>query len=132
MTAAWRGRTMGQYFSAMGIPLLHGRDLTDADTASSPMVVIVNRKFAEHYWPGQDSIGKRIHIGLQETQLPWMTIVGEIGDIKQKSADSDVTEQIYQPMNQFKRGLGQFAPLRRRYHLQLCRCRRAAFSAWHL
>jgi hypothetical protein len=35
MTAAWRGQTMGQYFSAMGIPVLHGRDLTDADTASS-------------------------------------------------------------------------------------------------
>ena len=39
-----------------------------------------------------------------------MTVVGEIGDIKQKSADSDVTEQIYQPMSQFKVGLGQFAP----------------------
>ena len=189
LTAAWRGQAMGQYFSAMGIPLLRGRDLTDADTASSPMVVIVNRKFAQHYWPGQDPIGKRIHIGLQETTLPWMTVVGEIGDIKQKSADSDVTEQIYQPMSQFKRGLGQFAPpdmltgsggsialrssmapeqmagslravvrsidpqlpltacrvdgpdrcggpgfapLQHRDHLQLCRCCRAAFSAWHL
>ena len=39
-----------------------------------------------------------------------MTVVGEIGDIKQKSADSDVNEQIYQPMSQFKIGLGQFAP----------------------
>ena len=39
-----------------------------------------------------------------------MTVVGEIGDIKQKSADSDVTEQIYQPTSQFKVGLGQFAP----------------------
>ncbi len=110
LTAAWRGQAMGQYFNAMGIPLLHGRDLTDADTASSPLVVIVNRKFAEHYWPGQDPIGKRIHIGVQETPLPWMTVVGEIGDIKQKSADSDVTEQIYQPMSQFKSSLGQFAP----------------------
>ena len=110
LSAAWRGQAVGQYFGAMGIPLLRGRDLTTADTASSPMVVIVNRKFAEHYWPGQDPIGKRIHIGLQETPLPWMTVVGEIGDIKQKSADSDVTEQIYQPMSQFKRGLGEFAP----------------------
>jgi ABC-type antimicrobial peptide transport system permease subunit len=73
-------------------------------------VVVVNRRFAEHYWPGQDPIGKRIHIGLAESPLPRMTVVGEIGDIKQKSADSDVTEQMYQPMSQFKRGLGQFAP----------------------
>jgi predicted permease len=110
MTRAWRGEAMDQYFSAMGIPLMRGREFTTADTASSPLVVIVNRKFAEHYWPGQDPIGKRIHIGFRETPLPWMTVVGEIRDIKQKSADSDATEQMYQPMSQFKRGLGQFAP----------------------
>jgi predicted permease len=101
---------MGQYFTTMGIPLLRGRDLTDADTAGSQMVAVVNRKFAERAWPGQDPIGKRVHIGLRETPLPWMTVVGEIGDIKQTSADSDVTEQIYQPMSQFKIELGQFAP----------------------
>jgi predicted permease len=106
MTAAWRGQAMGQYFSAMGIPLLRGREFTTADMASSLLVVIVNRKFAEHFWSGQDPIGKRLHIGFRETPLPWMTAVGEIGDIKQKSADSDVTERIYQPMSQFKRGLG--------------------------
>ena len=39
-----------------------------------------------------------------------MTVVGEIGDIKQKSADSAVTEQMYQPMSQFKASLGEFAP----------------------
>jgi ABC-type antimicrobial peptide transport system permease subunit len=39
-----------------------------------------------------------------------MTVVGEIGDMKQKSADTDVIEQIYEPMSQFKSGLGQFAP----------------------
>ncbi len=110
MSGAWRGQVMGQYFGAMGIPLIRGRDLSEADTANSPLVVIVNRRFAEHYWPGQDPIGKRIHIGLRETPCPWMTVVGEIGDIKQKSADSDVTEQIYQPTNQFKLGLGQAAP----------------------
>jgi predicted permease len=106
----WRGQATGQYFTTMGIPLLRGRDLADSDTANSPLVVVVNRKFAEYYWPGQDPIGKRIHIGLRESPLPWLTVVGEIGDIKQKSADSDVTEQIYQPMSQFKIGLGQFAP----------------------
>ena len=110
MTAAWRDEVMGQYFSTMGIPLLRGREFTTADTANSQLVVIVNRKFAEHYWPGQDPIGKRIHIGFRETPLPWMTVIGEIGDVKQKSADNNVTEQTYQPMSQLKIGLGQFAP----------------------
>ena len=110
MTAAWRGLAMGQYFSAIGVPLLRGRDLNSADTATSPLVVIVNQKFAEHYWPGQDPIGKRVHIGLPETPLPWMTVVGEIGDMKQQSADTAIIEQIYEPMSQFKAGLGGFAP----------------------
>ncbi len=109
-SAAWRGQVMGQYFSAMRIPILRGRDFTAADTSSSPLVAIVNRKSAEHFWPGQDPIGKRIHFGLKETPLPWMTVVGEIGDVKQKSADSEMKEQIYEPMSQFKAGLGQFAP----------------------
>jgi predicted permease len=101
---------MGQYFSAMGIPVLRGRDFTSADTATSPLVAIVNRKFADRYWPGQDPIGKRVHFGLPETPLPWMTVVGEIADIREKSVDSDVSEQVYQPVSQFKVALGQFVP----------------------
>jgi predicted permease len=110
LVSAWRSQAMGQYFSAMGIPVLRGRDFTSADTATSPLVAIVNRKFADRYWPGQDPIGKRVHFGLPETPLPWMTVVGEIADIREKSVDSDVSEQVYQPVSQFKVALGQFVP----------------------
>jgi hypothetical protein len=41
-------------------------------------VVIVNRKLAEHYWPGQEAVGKRLHLGPLEAQTPWLTIVGEV------------------------------------------------------
>jgi len=71
--------------------------------------VIVNRALAEHYWPGQDPIGKRMHIGVKATPLPWMTVVGEIGDIKQGTADGETKPQFYQPPGQFKVTLGQFA-----------------------
>ncbi len=74
------------------------------------MVIIVNRTLAERYWPGQDPIGKRIHIGVKDTPLPWMTVVGEIGDIKQGTADTDTRPQIYQPASQWKRAIGMFAP----------------------
>jgi predicted lysophospholipase L1 biosynthesis ABC-type transport system permease subunit len=70
----------------------------------------VNRSLAERYWPGQDPIGKRIHIGVPETPLPWMTVVGEIGDVKQTSADADTVNQLYGPDGQFKASIGQFAP----------------------
>jgi putative ABC transport system permease protein len=106
----WPSQTLGDYFRAAGIPLIRGRALTDADRDDAPMVVIVNKTLADRYWPGQDPIGKRIHIGVKETPLPWMTVVGEIGDIKQTTADGDVMPQLYAPPSQFKRALGSFVP----------------------
>jgi predicted permease len=106
---AWPSQIMGDYFKAEGIPLIRGRAFTGADRVDSPMVVIVNRALAEHYWPGQDPIGKRVHIGVKATPLPWMTVVGEIGDIRQTTADGDIKPQFYQPGSQWKLALGQFA-----------------------
>ncbi len=48
------------YFRTMGIPLLVGRDVSDADTASAPTVAIVDERAARLYWPGQDPVGKTI------------------------------------------------------------------------
>jgi predicted permease len=107
---AWPPHVIGGYFRAAGIPILRGRDFTEADRAGAPLVVIVNRTLAESYWPGQDPIGKRIKIGVPETPLPWMTVVGEIADIKQTSADADTLNQFYTTASQFKSAIGSFAP----------------------
>jgi len=48
------------YFRALGLPLLRGRDFASTDSLSAPPVVIVNETFARRYWPGQDPVGKRI------------------------------------------------------------------------
>ena len=109
LNLAWSSQLIGSYFRAAGIPFLRGRDFTDADRADSPLVVIVNRTLAEHYWPGQNPIGKRIHIGVAESQTPWMTVVGEIADIKETSADADTQNQMYTPNSQLRASLGQFA-----------------------
>jgi predicted permease len=110
LLSGWPSQVLGDYFRAADIPLLRGRGFTPADTATSPLVIVVNRKLAERFWPGQDPIGKRIHIGLIESPLPWMTVVGEIGDIKQSAPDADTTYQFYEPVSQFKATLGPFAP----------------------
>jgi len=110
LQSGWPSQILGNYFQAEGIPLIRGRDFTEADRADSPLVVIVNRALADHYWPGQDPIGKRIHIGVKATPLPWMTVVGEIGDIKQTTPDGETKPQFYQPPSQFMQTLGQFAP----------------------
>ena len=110
LNLGWTAKLMGDYFRAAGIPILRGRAFTPADLEGAPPVVIVNKTLAEKYWPGQDPIGKRVHIGVPETPLRWMTVVGEIGDIKQTSADADTQSQFYMPFGQFKNDLGQFAP----------------------
>ena len=110
LNLAWASQIMGNYFDAVGIPLLRGRKFNEADRGDSPLVVIVNRTLAERYWPGQDPIGKRMKIGVKESQTPWMTVVGESADIKQTSADSETLNQMYMPAVQLKAAIPGFAP----------------------
>jgi putative ABC transport system permease protein len=95
MDLATHVQVMGDYFSAMGIPLLHGRLLTPDDKEGSQLVVIVNKKLAEQSWPGQDPIGKRLRIGTQSMVTPWATVVGEVADVKENSPDQPLKQQFY-------------------------------------
>jgi len=108
-TAASPIQVIGDYFRAMGIPLLRGRYFTEDDTANNQLVVIVNHEFAEHYWPHQDPIGKRMRVGTQKLNAPWMTVVGEVADAKLKAPDVDAREQFYQPVAQLEKDAGSAA-----------------------
>jgi predicted permease len=110
LNLAWASQLMGDYFRAAGIPLLRGRAFTPDDDAHAPLVAIVNHTLAQHYWPGQDPIGKRLHRGPTEaTTIPWVTVVGEIGDVKELAADVPTTNQVYFPFSQAKGDAGSFA-----------------------
>jgi predicted permease len=100
---------MGDFFRAMGIPLLRGRVFTQVDREGAPLVVIVNRKLANRCWPNQDPIGKRLRIGTPEMRTPWLTVVGEVADVQLYSPDTEATEQFYQPIDQAKESLGSLA-----------------------
>ena len=60
-----------RYFAVMNIPLVAGRDFTDADDTSAPYAAIVNEHFARKFWPGQDPLGRKFRAGGRER-----TIVG--------------------------------------------------------
>jgi predicted permease len=96
-------------FEALRIRVLRGRVFTESDNATSQLVAIVNRKMAERYWPGQDPIGKRLRRGLPETSAPWMTVVGEVDDVKLGSRDAETMPQVYQPVTQTVASEGIFA-----------------------
>src|SRR6202521_4317828 len=92
--------TYGDYFRAMGIPLLDGRYFTLDDRSNAPLVVIVNQSMARHSWPGQRAIGKRMHVGNPHKGLPWATVVGVVADTKVGSRDEPSTDQWYFPAQQ--------------------------------
>jgi predicted permease len=91
----------GHYFEAMGIPLRRGRFFNQQDDASKPRVVLVDEYMAEQVWPGQDPIGKRIHIVELKSDDPWQTVVGVVGRVKQDALDSDPRIAFYLPQTQY-------------------------------
>ena len=92
----------GHYFQAMEIPLREGRFFNDNDTADKPRVAIVDDYMAQQLWPNHDPIGKRLHIGgINETDSPWITVVGVVGRIKQYTLDSDSRIAYYLPQTQY-------------------------------
>ncbi len=96
----------GDYLQAMGAPLLAGRFFTPGDSADTQPVAIINRKFAQHYWPGADPLGKRFRIGTPESPTLWLTVVGEIADMKENSPDEATREEWYQPVAQARKSMG--------------------------
>jgi putative ABC transport system permease protein len=92
--------TFGDYFHAMGIPLLEGRYFTMDDRADTPPVVIINESMAKHCWPGQNAIGKRMHVGSPTKPSPWATVIGVVADAKMGSRDEPDRDQWYTPAEQ--------------------------------
>jgi predicted permease len=60
-------------------------------------VVIVNETLAKVHWPGQDPLGKRFKLGDASSQRPWMTVVGVVGDVRQRSLDAPIRQGMYVP-----------------------------------
>lgn len=85
----------GDYFEAMGIPLLKGRLLQPADSASAAPGVVINQRFAEIAWADQDPIGKRF--SFSDTPPNWLTVVGVVGNVRQWGPEQAPQAQLYAP-----------------------------------
>jgi putative ABC transport system permease protein len=81
------------YFKAMEIPLRQGRLLEEHDTTGTPLVAVVNESFAKRKFPNRNPVGERLHIGPEN--LPWFTIVGVVGDVKQASLAAGTEDEVY-------------------------------------
>jgi putative ABC transport system permease protein len=83
------------YFKALGVPLLAGREFTHQDTVAAPAVAIVNQTMALRFWPKENPVGKRILQGDS-----WLTIVGVVGDVRHWGLDNETQSQFFRPYTQ--------------------------------
>jgi putative ABC transport system permease protein len=87
------------FLETMRIPLLRGRDISSADTATVPQVLLIGETTARRMWPGEDPIGKRVKLG--GVDKPWWTVVGVAGDVHHVGLDSVPDMQMYIPHQQW-------------------------------
>ena len=85
------------YFQTMGIPLLQGRVFKETDKSDSLPVVIVNERFAQKFFPGQNVIGKRILPGwsIGDEKPKMRQIVGVVGNVRHLTLEKDFTPEMY-------------------------------------
>ncbi len=88
------------YFRTLHLPMLRGREFTDADGPNAQRVAIISRSMAERYWPGEDAIGKRIKQGQPDSKNSWMTIVGIVSDTKYNPYLQTIDGVVYIPYTQ--------------------------------
>ena len=95
--------TSTDYFRTLQVPLLEGRDFTDADDMKAPQVMIVNQAFAEQYFPAEDALGKRLKPGAgngMPGDPPWREIVGVVGNIRHFATQREMPPAMYLPISQ--------------------------------
>jgi putative ABC transport system permease protein len=92
--------TSPSYFSEMNIGLRDGRFLTDADGAESPRVAVVSASLVRRYFDGENPLGKHIKVGKEDSDNPWMTVVGVVSDLHYSWIVKEDVPTIYRSYRQ--------------------------------
>ena len=88
------------YFRTVGIPLLRGRSFSSQDNEQSPRVAVVNASLAEHFWPGQDPMGKHFRFGNNNSSSPMIEVVGIARNTKVANVFAKSRMYLYLPLAQ--------------------------------
>jgi predicted permease len=83
------------FFRALGTPLLRGRVFSIEDRPDAPPAAIINEALAWRSWPGRDAVGRRFRLGPQDSDGPWYTVVGVVGDMRRQGLERDALPQIF-------------------------------------
>jgi putative ABC transport system permease protein len=82
-------------FRTLGTPLLGGRFFSIWDRPEAPRVAIVNDALARRSWPGQDPVGRRFKLGPQDSDGPWYTVVGVVGNMRRQGLEREALPQMF-------------------------------------
>jgi putative ABC transport system permease protein len=85
------------YFRTLGTPLLRGRLFADSDAGDAQRVALIDEATARRFWPNEDPVGRRVKPGARNSNAPWMTIVGIVGNIKTEGFDQPDVPHLYLP-----------------------------------
>jgi putative ABC transport system permease protein len=88
------------YFSTLGIPLLSGRELTEADGATAPKVALASESMVKRFFPGRNPLGLHFAWGGGSNVKPDIEIVGVVKDVKQERVSSAIQPYVYIPYAQ--------------------------------
>jgi putative ABC transport system permease protein len=87
------------YFGTMSIPTYSGRDVAWTDTPSTQPAIVVSETTARTFWPNQNALGKRLKLGRND-DVPWLTVVGIVGDVRQLDLVRVPRPAMYFPASQ--------------------------------
>jgi len=96
------------YFRALRIPLVRGRLFEDRDGLDAPHVALISSSLARERWPNGDPLGQTIEFGNMDGDLRLLTVVGVVGDVREKSVEDQPRPTIYVNYRQRPQATRQF------------------------
>jgi predicted permease len=91
------------YFSAMGIPLIKGREFNVSDTENSQKVAVINESFVRRFFGDREPVGAKFAFGGGDKIKPDIQIIGVVKDSKHASVREQAKPFLYTPYSQYAR-----------------------------
>jgi predicted permease len=95
-----RDEASADVFKALGTPLLRGRFFSTGDGPDAPPVAIINDAMARRLWRGRDPLGRRFKLGTPDSDRPWYTVVGLVGDMRRQGLEREPLPQMFESLAQ--------------------------------
>jgi predicted permease len=95
-----RDEVSADFFKTLGTPLIRGRFFSIEDGPNAPRVAIINEAMARRVWNGRDPVGTRFKLGARDSDRPWYTVVGVVGDMRRQGLEREPIAQMFEPLAQ--------------------------------